>query len=293
MQERKYVKVEKLRFIPEERGRIVTAFLENFFQKYVEYDFTAQMEEFLDDISAGEMEWRKLLTGFWTKFIKNIDAVTPLQMSEVIDKVDEVLAKHLFPEREDGSDPRSCPDCKNGRLGIKFGKFGAFIGCSNYPECKYTKQLIDTTAEEEAAAAHAANKTPNPEDRVLGELQEQKIYLKKGPYGYYVQLGEDDPKSKVKPKRCSLPKGVTPEEISPEQASVLLSLPRQLGNGIEANIGKFGTYLKQGNKSKSLYGNDNIFNITLERAEELLKAHRKNLRHKSSVPIPKASWKLL
>ena len=271
LQERKYVKVEKLRFIPEERGRIVTAFLENFFQKYVEYDFTAQMEEFLDDISAGEMEWRKLLTGFWTKFIKNIDAVTPLQMSEVIDKVDEVLAKHLFPEREDGSDPRSCPDCKNGRLGIKFGKFGAFIGCSNYPECKYTKQLIDTTAEEEAAAAHAANKTPNPEDRVLGELQEQKIYLKKGPYGYYVQLGEDDPKSKVKPKRCSLPKGVTPEEISPEQASVLLSLPRQLGNGIEANIGKFGTYLKQGNKSKSLYGNDNIFNITLERAEELLK----------------------
>ena len=152
LQERKYVKVEKLRFIPEERGRIVTAFLENFFHKYVEYDFTAQMEEFLDDISAGEMEWRKLLTGFWAKFIKNIDAVTPLQMSEVIDKIDEVLAKHLFPEREDGSDPRSCPECKTGRLGIKFGKFGAFIGCSNYPECKYTQQLVDTTAEEEAAS---------------------------------------------------------------------------------------------------------------------------------------------
>ena len=268
LQERKYVKVEKLRFIPEERGRIVTAFLENFFHKYVEYDFTAQMEEFLDDISAGEMEWRKLLTGFWAKFIKNIDAVTPLQMSEVID---EVLAKHLFPEREDGSDPRSCPECKTGRLGIKFGKFGAFIGCSNYPECKYTQQLVDTTAEEEAAAANAATRAPNPEDRVLGEMNEQKIYLKKGPYGHYVQLGEDDPKGKVKPRRCSLPKGITPEEITPEQAQILLSLPRQLGNGIEVNIGKFGTYLKQGNKSKSLYGNDTVFSITLERAEELLK----------------------
>ncbi len=211
LQERKYVKVEKLRFIPEERGRIVTAFLENFFQKYVEYDFTAQMEEFLDDISAGEMEWRKLLTGFWTKFIKNIDAVTPLQMSEVIDKVDEVLAKHLFPEREDGSDPRSCPDCKNGRLGIKFGKFGAFIGCSNYPECKYTKQLIDTTAEEEAAAAHAANKTPNPEDRVLGELQEQKIYLKKALTDIMFSWAKTTRNQKSSPSAVLCPKALLPK----------------------------------------------------------------------------------
>ena len=269
LQERKYVRVEKLRFIPEERGRIVTVFLENFFRKYVEYDFTAQMEEFLDDVSAGEMEWRKLLTGFWTKFVKNIDAVTPLQMSEVIDRIDEALAKHLFPERADGSDPRSCPECKTGRLGIKFGRFGAFIGCSNYPECKYTKQLVDTVAEEEAAAASAEKKAPNPEDRVLGEKDGANIYLKKGPYGPYVQLGEDNPKAK--PKRCSLPKGTMPENITLEQAEILLSLPRQLGNGIEVNIGKFGTYIKQGNKSKSLYGNDTVFNITLERAEELLK----------------------
>lgn len=268
LQERKYVKVEKLRFIPEERGRIVTAFLENFFQKYVEYDFTAQMEEFLDDISAGEMEWRKLLTGFWAKFIKNIDAVTPLQMSEVIDKIDEVLAPHLFPSREDGSDPRACPECQNGRLGIKFGKFGAFIGCSHYPECKYTQQLIDTAAEEEAAA-NAAPKAPNPEDRALGENDGQKIYLKKGPYGHYVQLGEDNPKEK--PKRCSLPKGCSPEETTLEQALILLNLPRQLGNGIEVNIGKFGPYLKQGTKSKSLFGQDTVFNITAERAEQLLK----------------------
>ena len=271
LQERKYVKVEKLRFIPEERGRIVTAFLENFFHKYVEYDFTTQLEEYLDDVSAGEMEWKKLLGGFWVKFIKNIDAVKPLQISEVIEKIDEVLSYHLFPPREDGSDPRVCPECGKGRLSVKLGKFGAFLGCSNYPECKYTQQLVDTTAEEEAAAANAATRAPNPEDRVLGEMNEQKIYLKKGPYGHYVQLGEDDPKGKVKPKRCSLPKGITPEEITPEQAQILLSLPRQLGNGIEVNIGKFGTYLKQGNKSKSLYGNDTVFSITLERAEELLK----------------------
>ena len=267
LQERKYVKVEKLRFIPEERGRIVTAFLENFFHKYVEYDFTAQMEEFLDDISAGEMKWRKLLAGFWAKFVKNIDAVTPLQMSEVIDKIDEVLAPHLFPPHEDGSDPRQCPQCKTGHLGIKFGRFGAFIGCSNYPECGYTKQLVDTTAEEEAAA-NVAPKASNPEDKVLGEKEGQKIYLKKGPYGYYVQLGEDNPKAK--PKRCSLPKGCAPEDLTMEQADVLLHLPRQLGNGIEANIGKFGPYLKQGAKSKSLFGSDTVFNITLERAEQLL-----------------------
>lgn len=266
LQERQYVKVEKLRFIPEERGRIVTVFLENFFKKYVEYDFTAQMEEFLDDISAGSMEWKKLLTGFWSKFIKNIEAVSPLQMTEVINKIDEVLGSHLFPTREDGTDPRSCPDCGNGRLGIKLGRFGAFIGCSNYPECKYTKQLIDTSAEEEKIAN--APELTNPEDKELGLIDNEVIYLKKGPYGYYVQLGAD--KGKEKPKRCSLPKGCTPENISLEKAEILLNLPRQLGNGIEVNIGKFGMYIKQGGKSKSLTGNDDVFNITLERAEQIL-----------------------
>lgn len=267
LQERRYVRVEKLRFIPEERGRIVTVFLENFFKKYVEYDFTAQMEEFLDDVSSGSMEWKKLLSGFWAKFIKNIEAVNPLQMSEVIEKIDEVLGAHLFPPTEDGSDPRVCPECKKGRLGIKLGRFGPFIGCSNYPTCTYTKQLIDTTAEEEAVAN--APKLTTPEDRVLGNSDNgEPIYLKKGPYGYYVQLGDD--KGKEKPKRCSLPRSVTPETITLEQANILLNLPRQLGNGIEVNIGKFGTYIKQNGKSKSLSGNDDVFNITLERAEQIL-----------------------
>ena len=267
LQERKYVRVEKLRFIPEDRGRIVTVFLENFFKKYVEYDFTAQLEEYLDDISAGEMEWKKLLGGFWAKFIKTVESVQPLQITEVINKIDEALSFHLFPPREDGSDPRVCPECGKGRLSIKLGKFGAFIGCSNYPECKYTKPLVDT-ADEEAADSQ---KPKSGEDKVLGELNGMKIYLKKGPYGFYLQLGEDATATTEKPKRSALPKNLSPEEITYEQAATLLSLPKQLGNGIEVNIGKFGPYIKQGGKSKSLTGNDNIFNITVERAEEILK----------------------
>ncbi len=270
LQERKYVKVEKLRFIPEDRGRIVTVFLENFFKKYVEYDFTAQMEEFLDDVSAGAMQWKKLLAGFWAKFIKNIDEVKPLQLTEVINKIDEALSAHLFPPREDGSDPRICPKCGKGRLSIKFGKFGAFLGCSNYPECSYTKPLTDTKEEEEEAANASAQKLASGEDKILCQMNEQNVYLRKGPYGYYVQLG-DAYGNTEKPKRCSLPKFVKPEELTAEQAQILLSLPRDLGNGIEANIGKFGQYIKQGTKSKSLSGEDNIFNITSERAEELLK----------------------
>ena len=267
LQERKYVKVEKLRFIPEDRGRIVTIFLENFFKKYVEYDFTAQMEEFLDDISAGSMEWKKLLVGFWTKFYNNIQAVQPLQVSEVIDKIDEVLSYHLFPEKEDGSDPRLCPECGKGHLSIKLGKFGAFLWCSNYPECKYTMPLTDAKEEEE----QGAERKPNPEDKILGEHCGLNVYLKKGPYGFYVQLGEDATATTEKPKRVALPKFVNPDELTFEQAETLISLPKDLGNDISVNIGKFGQYIKQGTKSRSLTGADNIFNITLERAEELLK----------------------
>ncbi len=283
LQERKYVRVEKLRFIPEDRGRIVTVFLENYFKKYVEYDFTAQLEEFLDDVSAGEMEWKKLLSGFWAKFIKNISAVQPLQISEVIDKIDEVLSYHLFPPREDGTDPRVCPECGKGRLSIKLGKFGAFIGCSDYPECKYTKPLTDAMEE----AAGDTPRAPNPEDKVLGEMSGLKVYLKKGPYGFYVQLGEDATALTEKPKRSALPRNISPEEITFEQASTLLSLPKKLGNDIEVNVGKFGPYIKQGNKSKSLTGADNIFNITLERAEEILKGVAERPAGKSLGVHPK------
>ena len=269
LQERKYVRLEKMRFIPEDRGRIVTVFLENFFKKYVEYDFTAQMEEYLDDISAGQMEWKKLLGGFWNKFIKTVDDVQPLQLTEVINRIDEALSAHLFPPREDGSDPRVCPACGKGRLSIKFGKFGAFLGCSNYPECGYTKPLADTHEEEENDAARQ-NTADHTEDKVMCQHDGANVYLKKGPYGYYVQLGEDATATTEKPKRVALPKFVKPEELTAEQAQILISLPRQLGNDIEVNIGKFGQYIKQGGKSRTLSGADNIFNITPERAAELL-----------------------
>ena len=283
LQERKYVRVEKLRFIPEDRGRIVTVFLENYFRKYVEYDFTAQMEEFLDDVSSGQMEWKKLLEGFWVKFAHNVEAVKPLQVSEVIEKVDEVLAHHLFPEKSDGSDPRVCPECGSGKLSIKLGKFGAFIGCSNYPECKYTKPLVDTTEEENNDTA----KIKEVADQVLGQMNNLNIYLKKGPYGFYVQLGEDQTATTEKPKRASLPNGITPNEITVEQATRLLSLPFNLGDGIEVNAGKFGPYLKAGGKSVSLRGQDNIFNITLERAKELLAGAKEKPQGKALGIHPK------
>ena len=268
LQERKYVRVEKLRFIPEDRGRIVTVFLENYFKKYVEYDFTAQLEEFLDDVSAGEMDWKKLLSGFWAKFIKNVDSVQPLQVKDVINKIDEVLSYHLFPPKADGSDPRLCPECGKGHLSVKLGKFGAFLGCSNYPECKYTKPLTDVKDEE--AQSLDAPKPEKPEDKKLGEYKTLNVYLKKGPYGWYVQWGEDATATTEKPKRMALPKNIKPEELTFDQAVTLISLPKDLGNGIEVNIGKFGPYIKQGTKSRSLTGADNIFNITAERAAELL-----------------------
>ena len=284
LQERKYVRVEKLRFIPEDRGRIVTVFLENYFKKYVEYDFTAQMEEFLDDVSSGNMEWKKLLEGFWVKFARNVEAVKPLQVSEVIEKIDEMLAHHLFPVKDDGTDPRICPDCANGRLSIKLGKFGAFIGCSNYPECKYTKPLVDTSDEESADA----QKIKETADKVLGEMNGMSIYLKKGPYGFYVQMGEDQTATTEKPKRASLPNGITPDDITIEQAIRLLSLPVDLGEGVEVNSGKFGPYIKCGGKSVSLRGNDTIFNINLERAKELLVGAKEKPTGKSLGIHPKS-----
>ena len=269
LQERKYVKVEKLRFIPEDRGRIVTVFLENYFKKYVEYDFTAQLEEFLDNVSNGEMDWKKLLTGFWAKFIKNVDSVAPLKVSDVIEKIDEVLAHHLFPETQDGSDPRLCPECKKGHLSVKLGKFGAFLGCSNYPDCKYTKPLTDVKDEEEQEQAQT--KEPKPEDKLLGTYKTLNVYLKKGPYGFYIQWGEDATALTEKPKRIALPKSIKPEDLTYDQAETLISLPKDLGDGIEVNIGKFGPYIKQGTKSRSLTGDDTVFNITKARAEEILK----------------------
>lgn len=276
LQDRKYVRLEKRRFIPEDRGRIVTAFLENFFNRYVQYDFTADLENALDDVSAGEMNWKKLLETFWDHFSATVKTVEPLTITDVLNSLEESLSEHLFATPEE----RICPECgatKGGKLSLKIGKFGAFIGCSNYPECRYTRpfggQVSEDRSEEE------------PDLRELGtdEATGEPVILRKGPYGWYVQLGKDAPKAKKgekaeksTAKRMSLPRSMTPSEVTLEQALALLALPRTLGihpetnQPVQAGIGRFGPYLKLGAAFKSLTAADNVLTITLDRALELL-----------------------
>ncbi|SOD89773.1 type I DNA topoisomerase [Caenispirillum bisanense] len=281
LQDRDYVKLDQRRFVPEDRGRIVTAFLESFFNRYVQYNFTADLENQLDDISGGRANWKDVLRQFWQDFHQAVDGTSGLRVSEVLDALDRDLGPHLFPEREDGHDPRKCPACEAGRLSLKLGKFGAFIGCSNYPECRFTRQLSDSATgggekDEEAGVAEGP--------KLLGQdpATGLDVTLRKGPYGVYVQLGE--PEGKTKPKRASLPKGMEPADVTLEKALALLSLPREVGKHPEtgetilAGIGRFGPYLKHGDAYKSLGRDDDVLEIGLNRAVVVLaeaKAGRK------------------
>ena len=277
LQDRKYVRLEKRRFIPEDRGRIVTAFMENFFNKYVQYDFTADLENSLDDISADKLNWKELLRRFWTNFDATVKTVEPLTITDILNRLEESLSDHLFATPED----RICPECgttKGGRLSLKIGKFGAFIGCSNYPDCHYTRPFGGQITEE--------NTEEEPESKELGINPEngETVVLRKGPYGWYVQEGKETSQSKKGAKkeksatarRTSLPRNMNPFDITLEQGLALLSLPRvigihpQTGQEIQAGIGRFGPYLKLGSAYKSLTATDNILTITLPRALELL-----------------------
>jgi len=265
IQDREYVRKDKGRLIPEDKGRLVTAFLTNYFRRYVEYDFTADLEEELDDISAGERDYREVLARFWRDFTAAIAETADLRIGEVLEKIDEVLAPHLYPPREDGSDPRTCPACGQGRLGLKTARAGgAFIGCSNYPACRYTRALSAPNGEETGAA-----------ERVLGEDGGAEILLKAGRFGPYVQRGaggEDNPK----PARASLPKGWSPEAMDLERALRLLSLPRGIGphpddgEMVEAGIGRYGPYVKHGRVYANLPEADEVFTIGMNRAVEVL-----------------------
>jgi DNA topoisomerase-1 len=266
IQEREYVRKDKGRLIPEDKGRLVTAFLSNYFRKYVGYDFTADLEEELDDISAGERDWKDVLARFWRDFSAALAETADLRISEVLEKIDEVLAPHLFPPREDGANPRLCPNCGLGRLSLKTARSGgAFIGCSNYPECRYTRPLSAPGEGEEAAAA----------ERVLGIDEGDEIHLKTGRFGPYVQRGavtEEVPK----PPRASLPKGWRPEEMDLARALMLLDLPREIGphpddgETIEAGIGRYGPYVKHGRVYANLPEVDEVFTIGMNRAVEVL-----------------------
>ncbi len=269
LQDRNYVKLESRRFMPEDRGRLVTAFLSSFFERYVEYGFTAELEERLDDISGGRREWKQVLRDFWEAFSKAVDGTKELRVREVLDTLDELLGPHFFPMGEDGRDPRKCPVCADGRMGLKLGKFGAFIGCSNYPECKHTQALAVPNGENGDGAEAAAEIFP----RLLGNDPDTglPITVRKGPYGAYVQLGEAE-EGGPKPKRASLPKGVSAATIDLEMALGLLALPREVGlhpetgDMITAGLGRFGPFLKMGGTYVSLKGDDDVLTVGLNRA---------------------------
>ena len=224
LQDRKYVRLEKRRFIPEDRGRLVTAFLVSFFEHYVDTGFTASMEEQLDDIAGGNAEWRAMLHAFWDEFSRAVDQTKDLKISDVIAALDQDLGPHFFPPREDGSDPRACQACGTGRLGLKLGRYGSFIGCSNYPNCQYTRRLAIENGEDQG-------ETLKEGMRALGQHPDtgEDITVRRGPYGLYVQQGENGEDKKNKPRRTSLPRGMDGDQITLEQALGLLSLPREIG----------------------------------------------------------------
>ena len=239
LRDRNYVRLEAKRFIPEDRGRLVTAFLTSFFERYVDTGFTAGLEEKLDEISDGKASWREVMAAFWADFSRAVEQTRELKISDVIDALDRDLGEHFFPAREDGSDPRLCPACHAGRLGLKLGRHGSFIGCSNYPGCQYTRRLAVEGGEGDA-------ETRKEGMRELGTHPEtgEPITVRRGPYGLYVQQGEPDPEDKkAKPRRSSLPRGMDGEAMTLEQALGLLSLPRlvglhpELGEPIEAGLG--------------------------------------------------------
>jgi DNA topoisomerase-1 len=274
LKDRGYVRIDKKRLVPEDKGRVVVAFLENFFTRYVEYDFTADLEEQLDRVSNNEVAWRDLLRNFWRDFARAVDEIKDLRVAEVIDALDEMLAPHIFPPRADGIDPRKCPSCEGGRLSLKLGKFGAFIGCSNYPECRFTRTL-SVPGEGDPENGHKRI----GEDPASG----LEVTLRSGRFGPYVQLGEAV--NGEKPKRAGIPRGVSPDDVDLTRALGLLSLPREVGrhpeNGepILAGIGRFGPYVQNGKTYASLESADDVLTIGLNRAVTLIA--EKKLKGKS------------
>ncbi|MCY1642980.1 type I DNA topoisomerase [Methylorubrum sp. SL192] len=279
LRDREYVRIEKKRLQPEDKGRLVTGFLESFFKRYVEYDFTASLEEQLDRVSNAEIDWRSVLRDFWRDFSAAIGGTKELRVAEVLEALNGLLGPHIFPEKADGGDPRACPTCGAGQLSLKLGKFGAFIGCSNYPECKYTRQLSASGVEGEGDGSSAEGGQPGV--RVLGDdpATGLPVTLRDGRFGPFVQLGEASAeKGAEKPKRSSLPKGMTPGSVTLEIALRLLSLPREVakhpetGEPILANLGRFGPYVQHGKIYANLGKDDDVLEIGANRAIDLIVA---------------------
>ncbi len=293
IQDREYVRKDGNRLIPEDKGRLVTAFLENYFRRYIGYDFTADLEDQLDKVSAGDAAYKEVLRRFWRDFSAAIAETSELRITEVLEKINEVLEPHLFPPTEDGSDPRLCPNCEIGRLSMRTARSGgAFIGCSNYPECRYTRPFGPPDPEAEASAIP-------PDGKLLGEDQGDEIRVFKGRFGPYVQRGAVTEENK-KPPRQSIPKDWVPEDLTLEQGVMLLSLPREIGPHPEdgvmvwANIGRYGPYIKhaestsdRGGTNANLEGIDEVWTVGMNRAVQLLaeKVASRGGRGKAAKPI--------
>ncbi|MGD0721991.1 MAG: type I DNA topoisomerase [Roseiarcus sp.] len=270
LRERDYVRIEKKRLFPEDKGRLVTAFLESFFTKYVGYDFTADLEEKLDKVSNSEIDWKDLLRDFWRDFSAAVGGTKELRTTQVLDSLNELLGPHIFPAREDGAEARLCPLCNKGQLSLKLGKFGAFIGCSDYPECKYTR-VLSPTGQDQARGIEGER----PGVRALGQdpATGEEVTLRGGRFGDYVQLGKGE-----KPKRCSLPKGQAAADVTLEQALALLSLPREVarhpvsGEPILAGIGRYGAYVQHAKTYANLGEGEDVLAIGGNRAIDLIVA---------------------
>ncbi len=272
LRDREYVRIEKKRLVPEDKGMLVTAFLESFFKRYVEFDFTANLEEKLDRVSNAEIDWKALLREFWEEFTASIGETKELRVGDVLEALNGILGDYIFPPKADGSDPRVCPNCGNGQLSLKLGKFGAFVGCSNYPECRYTRPLSVPAADGEASAEGGQGQ---PGVRVLGTdpATGLEVTMRDGRFGPYIQLGEGE-----KPKRSSLPKGMSPASVTLEKALALLSLPREVarhpesGEPILVGIGRFGPYVQHGKVYANIDKGDDVLELGANRAIDLIVA---------------------
>ncbi len=268
LRDRTYVRMDRGRFVPDDKGRLVTVFLEQYFPRYVEYGFTADLEEQLDEVSAGALNWKQLLRDFWRDFSAAVGDTKDLKISHVIDTMNDILGPHIFPPNADGSKPRVCPSCGTGELSLKLGRFGAFVGCSNYPECRFTRQLGQSN---EAAAA------AQPRELGIDPDTGQTVSLRSGRFGPYVQLGEGK-----EVKRSGIPKGTEAEGITLEQALRLLGLPREIGlhpesgKPIVANFGRFGPYVAHDGTYASLDSPDEVFTVGLNRAVDLIAQKKAN-----------------
>ena len=289
LQERDYVRIDKKRLIPEDKGRLVTAFLESFFKRYVEYDFTADLEEKLDLISDGKLEWKDVLRDFWKNFMGAVEEIKDLRVGDVLEALNELLGPHIFPPRAEGGDPRQCPNCGEGRLSLKVsGKFGAFIGCSRYPDCRYTRQLTQP--------ADGPAEASTPDGKLLGHDPETglAVTLRTGRFGPYVQLGEGTKEDK--PKRSSIPKGVDANAVDLDYALKLLSLPRPIGDHpetgkpITASLGRYGPFILHDGTYANLPSVEEVFSVGINRAVVLLaekKAGAKSRFHRAAATVLK------